>query len=125
MTIIAAAVKYGELICHVPAPGRHHNVLHAVYGIRESLTEEAKEEFEKKIEGFLDCSGNFLNRKEAYIHAKECCQPWFRSTNSKHYQGDELYSEDVWESGDKFISPFTKNLNKINWIDYEYSGRNY
>lgn len=51
----------------------------------------------KKVQGFINHKGEFLNRKEALIHAVECGQ---LSETHKYYQEDhninELYSEDLY-----------------------------
>lgn len=52
----------------------------------------------KRIEGFIDHNGKFLDRKEAYKHALECGQinqhtKWYREDNN--YE-EELYSEDLY-----------------------------
>ena len=52
----------------------------------------------KRVEGFIDHNGKFLNRKEAYKHALECGQinqhtKWYRKDNN--YE-EELYSEDLY-----------------------------
>lgn len=51
----------------------------------------------KKIQGFINHKGEFLDRKEAFTHAKECGQ---LSATHRYYQQDhnitELYSEDLY-----------------------------
>ena len=51
----------------------------------------------KKIQGFINHKGEFLDRKEALIHALECGQ---LSATHRYYQKDhnidELYSEDLY-----------------------------
>ena len=51
----------------------------------------------RKIEGFINHKGEFLNRKEALYHALECGQ---LSETHRYYQEDnninELYSEDLY-----------------------------
>ena len=50
-----------------------------------------------RIEGFVTHTGKFLDRQEAFIHARECGQV---SQTTKWKQEDEgiteLYSEDLW-----------------------------
>lgn len=51
----------------------------------------------KQIQGFIDHNGKFLDRKEAFIHAKECGQlskstRWYKFDNDQR----ELYSEDLY-----------------------------
>lgn len=51
----------------------------------------------KKIEGFINHKGEFLDRVDALTHARECGQ---LSETHKYYQEDhrihELYSEDLY-----------------------------
>ena len=50
-----------------------------------------------KIQGFITHTGEFLDRKEALVHARECGQ---LSETHRYYQEDhnidELYSEDLY-----------------------------
>ena len=50
-----------------------------------------------KIQGFITHTGEFLDRKEALVHARECGQ---LSETHRYYQHDnninELYSEDLY-----------------------------
>jgi hypothetical protein len=100
--IVAAAIKFAgreghELICFVPRPGRHHDVLHSMWHqFADGKSDRTHESYAKEVQGFLTDDGRFLNRREAFIHVKECGQRMIRSTDPKHYQGDELYSEDLW-----------------------------
>ena len=52
---------------------------------------------ESKIQGFINHKGEFLDRKEALAHARECGQ---LSATHRWYQQDhnidELYSEDLY-----------------------------
>lgn len=52
---------------------------------------------ESKVQGFIDHKGRFLDRKEAFTHAKECgqCNATQRYYWEDHNQ-DELYSEDLY-----------------------------
>ena len=50
-----------------------------------------------KIQGFINHKGEFLNRKAAFEHAKECGQLcvttcWYKEDHNQ----DELYSEDLY-----------------------------
>lgn len=91
--IIAAAIKFGDLVCFVPKPGRHHNVLHnLVYnygtGHRTAVS------YEQEIQGFLTDKGEFLNRRDGLTYARERGQVIRPDVGG--YQGDELFSEDLW-----------------------------
>jgi hypothetical protein len=87
--IIAAAIKFGDLVCHVPKPGRHYNVLHKLsnmggsYDIRET-----------EVHGFLTDEGEFLGRLDAMRHALASGQTLMRRAGG--YDGPELSSEDLW-----------------------------
>ena len=50
-----------------------------------------------KVQGFINHQGEFLDRKEAFEHAKECgqCNATQRYYWEDHNQ-DELYSEDLY-----------------------------
>lgn len=87
LRIVAAAIRHDDLVFSVPRPGRHHNVLHAIYarGLRESPIRESHEQ------GFLDSEGTFRTREEAAVIARDAGQLLDRA---KRAAG--LFSEDVW-----------------------------
>lgn len=100
--IVAAAIRFparppaADLICHVPAPGRHHNVLHSLWHqFSDGKGERTHESYAGEVQGFVTDSGEFLDRRAAFQHVKECGQPMIRKMGAG-YQGDELYSEDLW-----------------------------
>lgn len=98
--IVAAAIKLPgrdghALICHVPRPGRHHNVLHSLRMQFKSGCERTFASYEAEVQGFLTDTGQFLNRRAALIHVHKCGQPMLRKPGVG-YQGDELFSEDLW-----------------------------
>jgi hypothetical protein len=90
--IVAAAIRIGKLVCSVPRPGRHHDVIRACaksgmptpIGVMPGLEDE---------QGFIDHEGNFLSRKQAALHVVKCGQP-LRSSHINHRLG--LFSEDLW-----------------------------
>lgn len=87
--IIGVAIKCGEIVFSLPAPNRHHNVIHYI-------GENSGDQFiEKGIQGFITNHGEFLNRKEAMALAKANDQ-LNRISGEQYYQGPELYSEDLW-----------------------------
>lgn len=95
--IVAAAIKFGDLVCHVPKPGRHHNVLRAV----KIFGPGSDASFESEVQGFLTDRGEFLGRRDAYKHALECGQGTPRraaaiALGQVVYDGMDLYSEDLW-----------------------------
>lgn len=87
--ITHVAIVYKDKTYSLPAPNRHHNVIHVIaeengVGIRGT-----------DIQGFLDSEGNFLDREQAFILASKNGQ-LKRRTGPNHYQGNELFSEDLW-----------------------------
>jgi hypothetical protein len=90
--IVAAAIKFGPVVAFVPAPGRHHTVLH---GLHQNHGERTKG-YDVETQGFLTDAGAFLDRRSAMQHVKECGQPMQRRVGPGYYAGDELYSEDLW-----------------------------
>ena len=87
--VVAVAIKYNELLFSLPAPARHHNVLHKMFlplgegglGLNKSLPHE---------QGFLSSSGNFLSRTDAAQLAL------LNGQVSKLIVPPNLYSEDLW-----------------------------
>lgn len=88
-TIVGVAVKSANMVYSLPEPNRHHNVLRLLTDLK--LTRN----YSGEIEGFVDDKGKFLTRKEAYILASGNGQ-LKRLPGAQNYQGDELYSEDLW-----------------------------
>jgi hypothetical protein len=83
------AIQYAGKTYSLPRPNRHHHVIRMIakengVGIKGG-----------DIQGFLDSQGRFLNRCDAMKLARENGQ-LNRSSESGSYQGDELYSEDLW-----------------------------
>jgi hypothetical protein len=75
------------LIFSLPAPARHHDVLHMMsrMGIVQDHT---------VTQGFLTDTGQFMRRKPALILAEEAGQ--LIRPKEGGYQGPELFSEDLW-----------------------------
>ena len=82
--IVAAAVRYGDIICMVEKPGRHHNVLHRTY-------ELSKGQMMHGEQGFVTSDGRFVDREEGCIIAKLANQ-----IVEKHGPPCCLFSEDMW-----------------------------
>jgi hypothetical protein len=87
--ITHVAVIRGGKTYSLPSPNRHHHVLYS--GLMDKRIPE-----EADIQGFLDDTGKFLTRKEAYVVAKENGQLDRSKHPPGHYDGDDLFSEDVW-----------------------------
>lgn len=91
MRITHVAIKTGNgKIYFLPAPNRHHNVLRLMMSLIKDR------EYDTKIQGFLDEDGNFLNRKDAYLVAVDSGQLDRSRHPPNSYNGNELYSEDLW-----------------------------
>lgn len=89
--IVAAALRFDHVILSIPQPARHHDILHAIPEYFKDYDLE---------QGFLLDTGYFVDRKTAYLHAK-CWKQLDRrekrlKNNPNAYDGDELFSEDLW-----------------------------
>ena len=93
--IICAAVKVimnnmagtNEVICG----HRHGDCYSIIHQLNSNWLKS------KKVEGFIDNNGEFLDRKEALEHAVKCGQlsqsnRWYKEDNNEN----ELYSEDLY-----------------------------
>lgn len=87
--IISAAVLHNGIIHSMPAPNRHHNIVHAMNGEREAkgLLLIAHGE-----QGFLDTNGNFLDREKA----AKVAEFWSQIKSRELIAAPKLYSEDLW-----------------------------
>lgn len=83
--ITHVAIQYNGATYSLPAPNRHHNVIRSIPGGIKGPDKQ----------GFLDSNGVFLSRKGAFIRAKKTGQ-LKRLVGTQYYQGDELFSEDLW-----------------------------
>ena len=86
--ITHVAIWRNDTIYALEKPNRHHHVF-------QLMDEVDKHHFQLEIQGFLDIHDRFLDRREAYIYAKQMGQI-ARNPDPKLYQGDELFSEDLW-----------------------------
>ncbi|QIW87618.1 hypothetical protein Ab1vBOLIVR4_gp101 [Agrobacterium phage OLIVR4] len=83
VSIVAAAIKFGELVISVPRPCRHHDAIN-----RLSIAFNTPIECE---EGFLTSAGTFVDRETALelaIKSRQFTAP----AGGKR----ELFSEDLW-----------------------------
>jgi hypothetical protein len=83
-TITHVAIAYKGKIHSLPAPNRHHHVIRMIGGMGGPHEE-----------GFLDSDGRFFGRIAAMELVKDNGQ-LKRRPGANHYQGPELYSEDLW-----------------------------
>ena len=70
----------------LPKPNRHHHILYS--GMMAGKVGK-----ERDTQGFVDDTGKFLTRKEAFVIATESGQINRRKGG---YDGPDLYSEDLW-----------------------------
>ncbi len=91
--IIAAAIKAGKMVCFVPRPGRHADV----------MREMAKSGHKIPIggeQGFVTNEGRFVNREAARKIANDADQIIASRIGPDgvpyKFQHRELFSEDVW-----------------------------
>ena len=82
--IVAAAIRLddGNLYA-LPAPARHHNIIHFL--TRKGIEAHG-------TQGFIDHARGFVDRRDAYHIAKLCNQ--MIGNTGEHLK--ELFSEDVW-----------------------------
>lgn len=91
--IIASAIKYhingnDVVLCGV----RHGDILNQLLLIGFNI-----EDVEELEQGFVDHQNNFLSRREAFHHAKNCGQLSSKIAEDKERQGwTLLISEDLW-----------------------------
>jgi hypothetical protein len=98
--IVSAAVRINHCVCSMAAPARHHDILRQITGLFDP-GERPDHTFENETQGFLTDTGQFLNRREAYDHCIRTGQGLPRrermlGENKRLYDGEELYSEDLW-----------------------------
>lgn len=93
LLIVAAAIKQGRMICSVPRPGRHHDVIRemATAGISIPINGE---------QGFMTSDGVFVGRERARRIAFDADQIIASCVGSDGVpfkrNHPELFSEDVW-----------------------------
>lgn len=90
--IVAAALRYDRVILSIPRPARHSDILHATHAQFEGYDLE---------QGFLTDEGKFLDRKQAMVHQLATGfglprREQILAYNPNAYNGDELFSEDLW-----------------------------
>jgi hypothetical protein len=83
--IVAAAIRFGELIISAPPPARHHTLLHGMFDL---LGSPKLVPFDQ---GFVTSTGRFVEREKGLQIAIAAKQ-----TDKGKYRSDELFSEDLW-----------------------------
>lgn len=86
--ITGVAITLDGIVYSLPAPNRHHNVIHYVIDVTDG-------DVRPYVQGFITSSGEFLDRKQAMQLAMANGQ-LNRRPGEQFYQGPELYSEDLW-----------------------------
>ena len=89
MKITHVAVKAKGVVHSLPTPNRHANVL-------RMMKEDSNRDYGNEVQGFVDEAGNFLNRRDAYELAVSTGQIDRSGHPPNSYNGNELYSEDLW-----------------------------
>lgn len=94
--IVAAAVRINHAVISMAAPCRHHDILRQIAGLYDPA-DRPHWTYECEAQGFITDKGEFLNRRDAFQHTIDCGQGQpRRRKGAANYQGDELYSEDLW-----------------------------
>ncbi len=85
--IVAVAVSFMGMTFSVPAPGRHHDVLHAMHAT--GLTQG-----KHHLQGFITSTGRFVDRRVGKEIARLARQ--LDVVRPKTDPASELFSEDLW-----------------------------
>lgn len=94
--IVAAAIKINHAVISMAAPARHADILRQIKGLHDPH-DRPHWSYEAEIQGFITHEGKFMERREAFAHVHECGQGTpRRRTGRENYQGEELFSEDLW-----------------------------
>lgn len=94
--IVAAAIRINHAVISMAAPSRHHDVLRQINGLYDP-EDRPHWTYESETQGFITDKGEFLNRRDAFQHTIDCGQGQpRRRKGAANYQGEELYSEDLW-----------------------------
>lgn len=98
--IVAAAIMINRLVCSMPQPARHHDILRQINGFY-ATGERELHTYDGEVQGFVNHEGRFFNRRDAYDHCMKTDQGLPRreamlKDGRKIYNGEELYSEDLW-----------------------------
>ena len=94
--IVAAAIKIGNAVISMPAPARHHDIQRSIWRLYEPYS-RPNWTFVEETQGFLTDEGHFLDRRKAFVHVHDHGQGTpKRRVGPGCYEGDELFSEDLW-----------------------------
>ena len=87
--ITHVAIKFNGKLWSLPQPYRHHHIIKMIVMLGEAEYVDT----ERDEQGFLDDTGKYLTREEAFLQAMTCCQI---KEGSVGLQLGWLSSEDVW-----------------------------
>lgn len=87
ITITHVAIRFQGQIYSLPAPNRHHHVIHHIV----EITGVDKVDVREDDQGFLDSLGRYARRGPALYIAQKAGQ-----LNKNPIIGNKLYSENVW-----------------------------
>lgn len=83
--IIAAAIKIGDRVYALPAPKRHHDIIHM-------LADTGHKTPIVGVQGFIDDELGFMERVQAAHRALDIKQPMRDPVE----RGAQLFSENLW-----------------------------
>lgn len=86
--ITHVAIRFNGTTYSLPAPNRHHHIIRMIVDTTDAETVDAREE----DQGFLDETGQYLNRKQALVSALVNDQV----KDPSQIRCKMLFSEDVW-----------------------------
>lgn len=90
--ITHVAILYEGKVWALPRPNRHHHIIQAMF------KETGRGIAGPDIQGFVTNTGRFLNRADAFILASRNGQLDRSWHPQNSYNGDRLYSEDLWRN---------------------------
>lgn len=95
--ITHVAIRFDGRIWSLPRPYRHHHIIWTIVRLSDEFKEYTKDDFDSvdthgKDQGFLDETGKYLTREEAYIVARDAGQ----LRPDREVYNERLYSENVW-----------------------------
>lgn len=102
--IVAAAVRISHCVMSMERPARHHDILRQInrlYKGDDGWTSRPHWTYAEETQGFIDDQGVFYGRADAFKHCLIVGQPLVRrnlmlSEGRNIYNGEDLYSEDLW-----------------------------
>ena len=87
--IVAAAIRQGEKVYALPAPARHHDIIHYLHRIGVGYNHDPDDQ------GFIDSNHGYVRRAPALAIVRHEEQP-LRDGKQKPDHERLLFSEDLW-----------------------------